>query len=147
VNRRQKVAVAVGALMIGLLVLFPTFVPPDKEETPDFRWLRDGTPAPTRLWIGSDPPLRLAEEDDRVLVLVDPRGHWSSMIPSSYEVIENADGSTTVVEHWEPQYREEIRTRTKVIGIPFVLATTELVLSLVTILALTVAAVLVLKER
>ena len=69
------------------------------------------------------------------------------MIPSSYEVIENADGSTTVVENWEPDYREEIRTRTKTIGIPFSLATTDLVLSLVATLAITVAAVFALQRR
>ena len=81
------------------------------------------------------------------MVRVDPRGHWSGMIPSSYEVIENADGSTTVVENWEPDYREKLQTRTKTIGVPFALATAELVLSLVATLSITVAAVFALKER
>lgn len=146
-NRKQQAAIAVGGIVVVLLVLFPTFVPPDSEETADFRWLRDETPSRTRRWIGSDPPVRLAEKDDEVMVLVDPRGHWSGMIPSSWEVIENADGSTTVVENWEPDYREEIETRTTTIGLPFALATTDLAFSLLATLAITAAAVFVLRTR
>lgn len=147
-NRNQKAATAAGVTLILLLVLFPAYVGPDGDELRVHQWIGAEPPPVTWRWIGSDPPERLGYVERTETVLVDRR-MGRRPVPPPYETIEYPDGrtETRVLPRPPPILEEEERTVRTLAAMPNRLAASLMTLAIATTLALTVAAVIVLRER
>ena len=147
-NPRQKAAIAVGVTLILLLVLHPAYVGPDGDDLRVHEWIGAEPPPVTWRWIGSDPPERLGYVERAETVLVDRR-MGRRPVPPPYETIEYPDGrtETRVLPRPPPILEEEERTVRTLTAMPFRLAASLMAFAIATTLALTVAAVVVLRTR
>ena len=145
-NRKQKVAVVIGVVVIVLLVLFPIRTariplrPDEGRVTPGKDWvISDRPPTVILRWIGWKPPSAPRYAIYTREVPVDPR------TSPYYDLLEDKDEYLKAhAEGRIPVLYENVQAQVRV---EYGVSVLALVLSIATALALTLAAVLVLRDR